>query len=87
MPTVLQRLKNLTATDPSKRRRFLAARKWARDRAPDHVVHIDGVSVQLFPHGGFGSVAGFDDEQLHAFLEFLVFARCQYLDFEGRATR
>ena len=86
MPTVLQRLKNLTATDPSKRWQFLAARKWACDRALDHVVHIDGASVQLFPHGGLGTVASFDDEQLHAFFEFLSFARCQYLGFEGRAT-
>ena len=87
MATLLQRLKNLMATDPSKRRRFLVARKWALDRAPDHVVHIDGASVRLFAQGGLGSVAGFDDEQLHAFFEFLAFARCQYLSFEGRAAR
>ena len=58
MVTTLQRINNLTATDPEKRQRFLVARKWALERVSYHVVHIDGdISLSCFLHvfrGGVG---------------------------------
>ena len=87
MPTVLQRLRSLTASDPVRRRRLLAARTWARERADDHVMHIGDADVRLFPAGGFDAATNLDDDQLLALLELIAVARYQYMDFEGRAVR
>ena len=88
MASVLQRIRNLTATDPAKRQRFLAARRWARERAADHVVQIGEESFSLFPAGGFAAASDLDDEELHAFFEFLYMAMMQYATgFTGRASR
>ena len=88
MPTLLQRLRAMTVNDPAKRRLFFEARKWARDRTSDHVMHLDGVAVRLFPAGGFDAATELNDAQLNAFMQQCVLAMLQYgHGFDGQVRR
>ena len=86
MPTLLQRLRALTADDATKRRNYLAARKWVRDRSPDHEVHLGGATFRLLPEGGLDAVAAWNDDQLRAYMELCVIVMLQYrYGFQPRA--
>ena len=90
MPTLLQRLRTMTASDPAKRKLslFFEARKWARARSSDHGMHLDGVTFRLFPDGGFDAAAAMDDARLNEFMQLCVLAMLQYgYGFEGQVRR
>ena len=84
MPTLLQRLRGMTVNDPAKRKLFFEAQKWARERSSDHVMHLDGVAVRLFPRGGLDAVVELTDAQLNEFMQQCVLAMLQYgYGFDG----
>lgn len=81
-PTLPQRVKDLKGSDG------VSALKWAKDRAPDHVVHTDLGNVKLFERFPIANLAKASDQELIAAIEFFTLARDQYLAFlSGSASR
>jgi hypothetical protein len=61
MPTLRQRFLLLAGQEPEQQRQYRRAWNWAQERLPDHVIHVEGSSVRLFPEtrddrGGFGFI-------------------------------
>lgn len=78
--TIQQRVKHL------KGKQGLEALKWARDRASDHVVHLEGGDQKLFDKYLISSLARLDDEQLVEAIDFYQLALEQYLAFSNGST-
>ena len=88
MPTLLQRLRKMTENDPAKRKLFFEARKWARERMSDHVMHLDGATFRLFPTGGFDAAVELNDAMLNEFMQLCALAMLQYgHGFDGQVRR
>lgn len=90
-PTLNQRMAALAKEeDPMQLRAWKQALKWARDRAPDHTVHVfetaqDGTVREreklLFDDYSLSEASSYDDETLRKMLDFFVFAMEQYAAF------
>lgn len=78
--TIQQRVEHLKGKQGSK------ALKWARDRASDHVVHLEGGDQKLFDKYPISSLARLDDEQLVEAIDFYELALEQYLAFSNGST-
>jgi len=83
MPTLQQRLATLAAGDQAQLKRWKGALKWARDRAPDHAVHMtmpDGRerSKLLFDDYSLSEMRTYDDETLVEMVDWLYTAQMQY---------
>ena len=81
MPTLRQRVLGLVGADIERRRRHLRAWQWARQRLPTHEVHVEDQTVRLFPEGGLEAAASFDDDELQAFVDFVILAQLSYEQF------
>jgi len=84
-PTVLQRMPRL-ASDTAQLVAWKAALVWAKDRAPDHMVHQwgdDGRERErpLFEDYDLDEARGYSDGMLGEMLNFFVLARVQYQTF------
>ena len=84
-PTVLQRMPRL-AKDTTQLAAWKVALAWAKDRAPDHVVHQrhgDGRTRErsLFEDYDLGKASGYTDGVLKEMLDFFVLAQMQYREF------
>eukprot|EP01052_Picozoa_sp_SAG31_P007191 SAG31_NODE_339_length_17487_cov_20.764435_17_plen_80_part_00 len=78
---MLARVRRLAGTDSARRDSWVRAYRWARDRASDHVVHVEDEQLPLFPLGSLAAAAALDDEAFAAFMSWLCLARAQYLAF------
>ena len=78
---MLMRIRDLAGADLERRRNWVRAYRWARDRCCDHVVHIQGQALPLFPSGSLEAAGNLDDDELRGFMSWLCFARAQYLAF------
>ena len=81
MPTLRQRFLGLAGNDAADRRRHLRAWQWAKERLPDHIVHVEGTSVRLFPDGGLDAAAEYSDAELQVFVGWVVLVRLSYNAF------
>ena len=81
MPTLRQRVLGLAGGDLSRRRQHLRAWQWARQRLPNHEVHVGGTTVRLFPEGGLEAAESYDDTELQVFVDWLILARVAYQEF------
>ena len=81
MPTLRQRFLELAGHDREERRRYRQAWKWARERLADHIVHVEGQSVRLFPEGGLDAAASYTEAELKVFAGWLVLNQLSYNAF------
>jgi hypothetical protein len=81
MPSLRRRFLAVGGTDAGRRRSYLRAWQWARQRLSDHEIHVEGSAVRLFPTGGLDAAARYSDEELRGFAAWVVFAYTQYAAF------
>ena len=78
MPTLRQRFMGLAGHEREERWWYRQAWKWARERLADHIVHVEGQSVRLFPGGGLDAAASYTEVELKVFAGWLVLAQLSY---------
>ena len=81
MPTLLQRITLLSAGDPERLQAWRAARRFALTSHEQQVVHVEGHERRILPPGGLAATAAYSDEELIAFLDFLVLVQQSYASF------
>lgn len=81
MPTYLQRLEEM-ADSEEQNLSWKTAVRWAKQRTPDHEVHMGGEeSILLFQTYQLDNAKTYDDSTLREMANFFVFARQQYAAF------
>ena len=80
--TLRQRVLALAGADPERRTRHLQVWQWARQRLPDHEVHVEGKTHRLFPDGGLAAAESLDDTDLRDFVDWLILAYLSYSAFQ-----
>ena len=81
MPTLRQRFLLLAGQEPEQQRQYRRAWNWARERLPDHVIHVEGISVRLFPEGGLEATAAYSDAEFSEFASWVVLSMLSYNAF------
>ena len=81
MPTLRQRFMLLAEQEPEQQLQYRRAWNSARDRLPDHVIHVEGSSVRLFPDGGLAATAEYSDAECEGFASWVVLCMLSYNAF------
>ena len=71
----------LAGGDREQRQRYARTWRWARQRSPDHEVHVEGRTVRLFPPGGLETAGEYADSELRIFADWLVLVSVSYSQF------